>query len=397
MDLSYVIDGESDPIIAWTSSDPAVAAVSDDGTITGISNGTADITATVTTANDPTGMSATIHVTVVPKIRSLGDTITVEGVTDLPCNGGKAVTQPALIVRCGDIILEKGTDYTVSYKNNKKAADKTSSKAPAVKVKMKGNYSGSITTKFSIKKEEVSLPVTPERIELTETNITLPSNITYVTAGAKPKPTVIVKGADYKLFYSNNKAIGQGNVTVTGKGAYRGSVTIPFTIDTGDISKCFLSMTGAYHHKTAWKAKIKVYDPNGSALKNGTDYTYEYNLDKRPAVGSYIMVTVTGQGKYSGTLKGSYKLSKKQKSASKLSVSFKDGKSLMYNGAHTKMSPDGITVKYGDNELIRGKDYRVLMCTNDTKKGTAIVWIMGLGSYSGVRRVKYKIVKRKAA
>ncbi len=399
-DLSYTIDGEADATVTWISSDPSVATVSD-GTITGISKGTADITATVTTADDPTGMSATMRVTVVPRVRSFGDTITVEGVTDLPYKNGKAVTQPALVVKCGDIVLEKNTDYTVSYKNNKKAADKESSKAPSVRIKMKGNYNGDVTIKFSIKKEGALLPEEPKKTEITKSDITMPTNITYASAGAKPEPTVIVNGelllngADYRLSYSNNKAIGEANVTITGKGAYTGSVTMPFTIGTGDISKCFLSMTGAYYHKTVWKAKIKVYDLNGSTLKNGTDYTYEYNLDKRPAVGSYIMVTVTGQGKYSGTLKGSYKLSKKKMPASKLSVSFKGGKSLMYNGAHTKMSPDSITVKYGGNELIRGKDYRVLMCTNDTKKGTAKVWIMGLGKYSGVRRVSYKIIKRR--
>lgn len=51
--------------ITWTSSDEAIATVSSDGTVTGISKGTATVTATVS------GKSGTCEVTVTQKVQSV--------------------------------------------------------------------------------------------------------------------------------------------------------------------------------------------------------------------------------------------------------------------------------------------------------------------------------------
>lgn len=47
-------------------------------------------------------------------------------------------------------ILKKNVDYTLSYKNNTKAATMYEEKAPTITVKGKGNYSGSFSVKFTI-------------------------------------------------------------------------------------------------------------------------------------------------------------------------------------------------------------------------------------------------------
>ena len=52
----------------------------------------------------------------------------------------------------------------------------------------------------------------------------------------KPEPVVtaggarLVKNKDYKVQYQNNKNAGTAFAIVTGKGAYRGKVVVPFTI-----------------------------------------------------------------------------------------------------------------------------------------------------------------------
>lgn len=46
--------------------------------------------------------------------------------------------------------LVQGVDYTLTYKNNKKAADKGSAKAPTVVIKGKGRFTGTISRKFTI-------------------------------------------------------------------------------------------------------------------------------------------------------------------------------------------------------------------------------------------------------
>ena len=61
--------------------------------------------------------------------------------------------EPKVIVKDGDITLEKDKDYEVSYENNVNAGENTAS----VKVTAKGNFSGSKIEKFSIHPKEVGL------------------------------------------------------------------------------------------------------------------------------------------------------------------------------------------------------------------------------------------------
>lgn len=62
---------------------------------------------------------------------------------------GKAI-KAGVTVKLGKKTLKKGTDYTVSYKNNKKIGKAT------VTVKGKGNYSGSCKTTFKIVPKKVT-------------------------------------------------------------------------------------------------------------------------------------------------------------------------------------------------------------------------------------------------
>ena len=58
---------------------------------------------------------------------------------------GKAL-KPAVTVKVGKTTLKKGTDYTVTYKNNKKAGRATAT------IKLKGKYTGKIVKSFNITK-----------------------------------------------------------------------------------------------------------------------------------------------------------------------------------------------------------------------------------------------------
>ena len=76
-----------------------------------------------------------------------GATVTVK---DAVYNKGKAVT-PAPVVKLDGKALKKKTDYTVTYKNNKKIGTAT------VTVKGKGKYSGSKKVTFAINPKALSL------------------------------------------------------------------------------------------------------------------------------------------------------------------------------------------------------------------------------------------------
>ena len=97
-----------------------------------------------------------------------------------------------------------------------------------VTVKGKGNYTGTITKKFTI---------TPVKIlKVSLSNYELP----YSGKARKPVPTVtakvggqlvtLEKDRDYTVKYENNKQPGTAAVTITGKGNYKGTITKTFRI-----------------------------------------------------------------------------------------------------------------------------------------------------------------------
>ena len=93
---------------------------------------------------------------------------------------GKAITQSPT-VKLGNKTLKKGTDYTVTFKNNKAVGKAT------VTIKGKGNYSGTVTKTFKIlpKKTTLKTAASPKKGQLKvtyskQTNIT-GYQITYST------------------------------------------------------------------------------------------------------------------------------------------------------------------------------------------------------------------------
>ncbi len=111
-------------------------------------------------------------------------------------------------------------DYTVIYSNNIRKGTAT------VTIKGNGLYIGTITKSFTIGSAEIS-----------SAQVTLSSDILAYTGNAqKPSVTVtfggtkLTAGTDYTVTYSDNRNIGRGYVTVTGKGLFTGSTTASFTI-----------------------------------------------------------------------------------------------------------------------------------------------------------------------
>lgn len=109
---------------------------------------------------------------------------------------GKAI-KPTVTVKLGTKTLKKGTDYTVSYKNNKAVGTAT------ITIKGKGNYSGTVSKTFKInpKATTVSKVTSPKTKQL---------KVTY-------KKTTGVTG--YQVTYSTSKSFKKADTkSVTVKG-----------------------------------------------------------------------------------------------------------------------------------------------------------------------------------
>ena len=132
---------------------------------------------------------------------------------------GKAITQTPT-VKLGSKTLKKGTDYTLSFKNNKAVGNAT------VTIKGKGNYTGSIKKTFKITKASVA------RAKVTGVS----KKYKYTGKAIKPAVKVTLggvtlkKGTDYTVSYKSNKKVGTATITITGKGSYKGTVKKTFKI-----------------------------------------------------------------------------------------------------------------------------------------------------------------------
>lgn len=136
--------------------------------------------------------------------------------------------KPTVTVKDGTKTLKKGTDYTVSYHNNTNAGKATA------KITGKGNYAGTKSLSFTIKKRSVSSSLLKVTLSSTSYNYT----------GKERKPGVkiefnyktLVKGKDYVLKYSNCTNPGKATVTITGKGNFTGTKKINYTIKPAKVN-----------------------------------------------------------------------------------------------------------------------------------------------------------------
>ena len=125
--------------------------------------------------------------------------------------------------------LEKGTDYNLSFLNNRNAGRAT------VRITGKGNFTGNLTDNFEI-----------DRVAINRTDISF-NGTSFVYHGSPVKPAVTVQfngskfteGVDYNVTYSSNNRPGTGKVTVAGMGNVYGEVTLDFNITSVEYTISF--------------------------------------------------------------------------------------------------------------------------------------------------------------
>ncbi len=188
---------------------------------------------------------------------------------------GKAKT-PTVTVKYGNTTLKEGTDYTLTYYNNKSVG------TASVSISGLGRYTGSTTKHYTIVAN-----TTP----ITDCTFTLSSS-SYTYDGTEKKPSVTIKdgsetlvnGTDYTLSYANNKNIGTASVTATGKGDYTGTKTLYFAIvaDTSNFiwgkDNWNFNNTNRYFSSYDVNSTIKKKMQNHLNLSNATIADLEENI-----------------------------------------------------------------------------------------------------------------------
>lgn len=204
---------------------------------------------------------------------------------------------PAVTVKAGDTVLVKETDYTLTYSEGRVNTGQYN-----VTVKLKGNYSGTITKKFEIKPKKTT-PV----VSLSETTYTYDGSVKSPRAAVKDGDTALTEGKDYILIYPQGREdAGTYVVTATLKGNYEGYGRKEFVINPRAISPQVSLDRNAYIYDGTAKTPSPIVKYGNRTV---TDYSISYPSGRTEA-GAY-RVTVNLRGNYTGSGSATFAIYKK--------------------------------------------------------------------------------------
>lgn len=256
---------------------------------------------------------------------------------------GEAFKPAVTAVVVNGITLETGKDYAVDYKDNIDADDKAK-----VIVTFKGNYTGSVTSYFTITSplpnvKDASLAIEDQ----TYTGKQITPDVSTITIAGQ----TFTKDKDYTVTYGENKNVGYGQITLTGnEQTCAGTRLIEFKINAANINRVCTVKGLVSGQKFAYTGsaiipKISVIYGNITLVEN-EDYTIQYSSSNPVKAGSYVVV-ITGKGNYT------------------------DHIDLLY--MITSVSIDSATVKYAEYDNIYNESAKKPKVTSIvTEDGTTI-------------------------
>jgi hypothetical protein len=272
-----------------------------------------------------------------------------------------------------------------------KASDNTavSSKAVLTVTANSSNYTGSITKKFSIVKQDLktlTLPDIPDIPYLGE-EVDV-SGYTFSTAQGKAVST-----DQYDIKVTNNDKIGSATATYTAKAdsIYKGKVSLKFNIVNGKMAEAIDYDKAIAVEKAYTGEAITLTDEELRSLAPIKSLSGEYSLPytvtySRNTNAGKAYVYLKGKNYLQGSVKLTFTITPKSTSTLKITTGKKNLEYKEGESAYLEL----IEVKDGDKILTLGKDY-TYSYTNANKKGTACLTISGVGNYKGNRHVYYKI------
>lgn len=300
-------------------------------------------------------------------------TPTIAPISDVTYNGKEQ--KPKLTVTAGDISLEEGIDYTVSYSANINAGTAT---ATISKVSG-GNYI------FS----DVSKTFTINKYTLTESDVSLEyTTIRYDGTAKKPNVTVTLNGStvapsNYSVNYTNNTEVGTATVTVTATGSNFNTSADPVEKTFTIADKEVLTISGITDNQSITYTGSKV-ELKGTLTVGNNDkgitvsdltttwYNQSGNTIEQPTdVGTYMVEYSYSDADYVGSLSINFTITKKKSEnpaeASSELVAI-EGQTL----ADVALATPGLSWVDNTTTILAGKNSYLATYTqnNDTKNYT---------------------------
>ena len=364
-ETSYVYDGTYKKPTATVTFGGKVLQEGKDYTISYRNNLNVGVTTVIATGmGDYTGYTSKNFT--ITKRAMAGGTVSVASSVSFT---GSNIT-PSVTVKVAGRTLTNGTDYTVSYSNNKNVG------TASVYVYGKGNYSGSLSAKFDIvpAKQQIQKLETKYKgfyIDWAQKGSATGYEVQYATnsnfTGAK-KTTITNNKTDKttvsKLYANKTYYVRVRSYTNVNGKVYYGAWSDVKSIKTAnnDITKATVSgiSTKAFTGKAITQnVTVKV---GSTVLKNGTDYTVSYSNNKK--VGK-ATVKITGKGRYGGVITKTFKINPAKQQIQKLTAK---SKAFFVDWAQ-KGSATGYEIQYATNSKFTSAK-KVTITNNKTDKTT---------------------------
>ncbi len=292
---------------------------------------------------------------------------------------GKSVTPTPVVTRSGKKLTRK--EYSVG--NIKDINGMT-----VDKVTQPGIYTVAVngieTNGYTGTKEIRMTVLNSDQILMSAAKITGIKNKEYTGEKIEPEFTVkygkdiLTPNEDYTII-CDSKEIGTATAVIKGTGSkYVGEKTVTFKI-TGTILKAkdvtLENAANAVYTGCAIEPTVKI-----AGAEQNRDFIVTYDKNDKAGTAS---VTVKGIGKYSGTVKKTFKIAAfdiKENSGDKLS--YNKAITVPYMKGGSKLTVEDLKVVFAGNRLVEGVDY-TLAYTANKRTGTASVKIKGKGNFKG--------------
>ena len=389
-ETSYVYDGTYKKPTATVTFGGKVLQEGKDYTISYRNNLNVGVTTVIATGmGDYTGYTSKNFT--ITKRAMAGGTVSVASSVSFT---GSNIT-PSVTVKVAGRTLTNGTDYTVSYSNNKNVG------TASVYVYGKGNYSGTLSAKFDILPAKQQIQKLETRFKgffidwaqkgsATGYEIEYSTNADFKDSTVKKltanKPdTLTISG----LTAGNKYYVRVRSYTNVGEKVYYGAWSDSKNVTAAkyDITKSAISgiSTKTYTGKNITQSvKVKY---NGKTLKSGTDYTVSYSNNKKVGTAT---VKITGKGQYGGTVSKTFKINPAKQKIQKLTAK---SKAFFIDWAQ-KGSATGYEVQYATNSKFTGAK-KLDVANNKTDKMTISKlsankkYYVKVRSYTLVKGTKY--------
>lgn len=221
------------------------------------------------------------------------------------------------------------------------------------------------------------------------------ANQTYTGAALTPKVTVtydsktLLQDTHYTVSYSDNVNAGTATVTISGLGAYVGTVQKTFAILPKSISGMNASLAADTYAYTGDEVEPKVTLMDGNTtLVRDVHYTVTYTNNINAGTATAVIV---GKGNYTGQITLAFTIYEVVTTVDIADVEISEIADQIYTG---KPITPSLVLSYNGTVLTQGVDYDV-QYTNNVNVGEATVTIIGKGDFVGSTEETFDIIIKK--